>query len=62
MGQMILTIYLSTMDLTTNLIKDALETISFVDVEDWLTEVFGRSTLSKRKILFSSDHHDTKTV
>jgi hypothetical protein len=28
MGQMILTIYLSTMDLTTNLIKDALETIS----------------------------------
>jgi hypothetical protein len=62
MGQMILTIYLSTMDLTTNLIKDALETISFVDVEDWLTEVFGRSTLSKRKILFSSDCYDTKTV
>lgn len=62
MGQMILTIYLSTMDLTTNLIKDALETISFVDVEDWLTEVFGRSTLSKRKILFSSDHDDIKTV
>lgn len=62
MGQMILTIYLSTMNLTTNLIKDALETISFVDVEDWLTEVFGRSTLSKRKILFSSDCYDTKTV
>ena len=62
MGQMILTIYLSTMDLTTSLIKDALETISFVDVEDWLTEVFGRSTLSKRKILFSRDRCDTKTV
>jgi hypothetical protein len=62
MGQMILTIYLSTMDLTTNLIKDALETISFVDVEDWLTDVFGRSTLSKRKILLSSDCCDTKTV
>jgi hypothetical protein len=62
MGQMILTIYLSTMNLTTNLIKDALETISFVDVEDWLIEVFGHSTLSKRKILFSSDRHDTKTV
>jgi hypothetical protein len=29
------------MNLTTELIKDALETISFVDVEDWLTEVFG---------------------
>jgi hypothetical protein len=60
MGQMILTIYLSTMDLTTDLIKDALETISFVAVEDWLTEVFGRSTLSKRKILFSSGSYDTK--
>jgi hypothetical protein len=54
MGQMILTIYLSTMDLTINLIKDALEAISFVDVEDWLAEVFGRSTLSKRKTLFST--------
>lgn len=53
MGLMILTIYLSTMDLTTNLIKDALESISFVEVEDWLSEVFGRSTLSKRKTLFS---------
>ena len=59
---MILTIYLSTIDLTTNLIKNALETISFVDVEDWLTEVFGQSTLSKRKILFSSDCCDTKNV
>ena len=53
MGLMILTIYLSTMDLTTNLIKDALEAISFVEVEDWLAEVFGCSTLSKRKTLFS---------
>jgi len=41
---------------------DALETTSFVDVEDWLTEVFGRSTLSKRKSLFSSEYGDTKTA
>ncbi len=40
------------MNLATELIKDALETISFGAVEDWLTEVFGRSTLSKRKALF----------
>jgi hypothetical protein len=46
MGQMILTICLSTMNLTTNLIKDALETTSFVDVEDWLAEVFGRTIWS----------------
>jgi hypothetical protein len=52
MGQTILTICLSTMDLTTELIKDALEAINFADVEDWITEVFGHSTLSKRKVLF----------
>jgi hypothetical protein len=62
MGQTILTICLSTMNLTTELIKDALETISFVDVEDWLTEVFGRSTLSKRKALFSPRREGTKTA
>jgi hypothetical protein len=62
MGQTILTICLSTMNLTTELIKDALETISFVDVEDWLTEVFGRSTLSKRKALFPPRRGGTKTA
>jgi hypothetical protein len=52
MGQTILTICLSTMDLTTELVKDALEAINFADVENWIAEVFGRSTLSKRKALF----------
>jgi hypothetical protein len=45
-----------------DLIKNALETVSFLDVEEWKTEVFGRSTLSKRQILFSTEHEDTKTV
>ena len=62
MGQTILTICLSTMTLTTKLIKYALETISFVDVEDWLAEVFGRSTLSKRKALFNVRRAGTKTA
>jgi hypothetical protein len=53
---------LSTIDLTTTFIKNALETVSFLDVEEWETEVFGRSTLSKRQILFSTEHEDTKTV
>lgn len=52
MGQMILTICLSTINLSTNFIKEALETTSFIDVEDWLNESFSRSTLSKRKALF----------
>lgn len=62
MGQMLLTICLSTIDLTTAVVKNALSTISFADVEAWLDEVFGQSTLSKRKTLFSADRQDTKTV
>jgi hypothetical protein len=69
-GQTILTICLSTMNLTTNIIKNALETTTFVDVEDWKTEVFGLSMLSKRKTLFSLERasapqggrEDTKTA
>jgi hypothetical protein len=59
MGQMLLTICLSTMNLTTTVVKNALETISFSDVEVWLAEVFGQSTLSKRKTLFSAQIYDT---
>lgn len=62
MSQTLLTICLSTMNLTTELIKDALETISFRAVEDWLTEVFGRSTLSKRKALFRGGLEGSQTA
>lgn len=60
MGQMLLTICLSTMNLTTNKVKNALETISFGDVEVWLDEVFDKSMLSKRKTLFSELFDDTE--
>jgi phosphoketolase len=43
-------------------IKDALESVSFADVEDWLAEVFGRSTLSKRTALFRCGKGGTKTA
>jgi len=56
---MLLTICLSTMNLTNTLVKDALEAISFADVQQWLAEVFGQSTLSKRKTLFSELIDDT---
>lgn len=62
MGQMLLTICLSTMNLTNNVVKNALEAISFADVEAWLTEVFGQSMLSKRKTLFSELLDDTETA
>jgi hypothetical protein len=62
MGQMLLTICLSTMNLTNTVVKDALESTSFAEVEAWLDEVFGQSTLSKRKTLFSELFDDTETV
>ena len=62
MGQMLLTICLSTMNLTTAVVKNALETISFADVEQWFAEVFGQSMLSKRKTLFSEQIDDTETA
>lgn len=62
MGQMLLTMCLSTMNLTNTVVKNALEAISFTDVEAWLAEVFGQSMLSKRKTLFSELVDDTKTA
>jgi len=62
MGQMLLTMCLSTMNLTNTVVKNALEAISFADVEAWLAEVFGQSMLSKRKTLFSELVDDTKTA
>lgn len=61
-SQMLLTICLSTMDLTTTVVKNALLNISFSDVEEWVFQVFGQSSLSKRKILFSPDSEDTETA
>jgi hypothetical protein len=40
------------MNLTTGVVKSALEAISFADVKEWLVEVFGQSMLSKRKTLW----------
>ncbi|WP_292731069.1 hypothetical protein [Nostoc sp. JL31] len=46
------------MDLTASIVKQALETIRFVDVEAWSNEVFNQSMLSKRRILFSASNND----
>ncbi len=52
--RMILTIPISTLEITRELIKKALSTVKNVDVEDWELRTFGQSTLSKRKIAFNS--------
>jgi hypothetical protein len=54
LGRMVLTIPLATVELTNDLIKEALESISEFDLKAWQKEVFGMSTLSKIKTAFSS--------
>ncbi len=51
---MILTMVLVTANFTVDFIKQALETIRSKDVKIWQEQVFGQSTLSKRKAVFSS--------
>jgi len=62
MGQTLLTICLSTMNLTTTVVKIALETVRSVDVVAWSDQVFGQSMLSKRKTLFSPSLDDTESA
>ena len=57
---MLLTIGLSTMELTNNVVKNALEEVSFAEVQTWLAKVFGQSILSKRKTLFLELDGDTE--
>ena len=61
-GQMILSISLSTMKLTGSVVKLALETVRYLDLEAWSLEVFGRSMLSKRKTVFVASNDDTETA
>ena len=59
---MLLTIPLSTMKLTRDVIKQALETVREIDLSQWVNEIFGQSMLSKRQTLFSAANSDMKTV
>ena len=60
--QMLLTIPLSTMNLTSDVIQNALETIRGKDLDQWVNDVFGQSMLSKRKTLFSEARRDMKSA
>ena len=54
LGQMILTIPLVTINFTVDFLQKALETISFLELNTWQEELFGQSSLSKRRIAFSA--------
>lgn len=53
--RMILTIPLSTMKITKELVQKSLLMIKNMDVEKWEKEIFGSSMLSKRKMAFDFD-------
>lgn len=52
-GETVLNICLCTMKLTTSVVKEALETIRYLDLKVWSSQVFGQSMLSQRRIVFS---------
>jgi hypothetical protein len=58
----ILLIPLSTIEITLDLVKEAMESISFIDVLAWTKSIFGSSMLSRRKNLNSPSNSDTKPV
>ncbi len=60
--QTLLTIPLCTMNLTSDVIKQALETVSCRDLSEWINEVFGQSMFSKRKAVFALSLDDMKTA
>ncbi len=51
---MILTIPISTLEITRELIEKALSTVKNIDVKHWEDKTFGQSMLSKRKMAFNS--------
>ncbi|MBR8828640.1 MAG: hypothetical protein DSM107014_12205 [Gomphosphaeria aponina SAG 52.96 = DSM 107014] len=53
-GLMILIIPLLTIEITAELVKQGLETVSNLEVQQWKEEILGASMLSKRKIAFES--------
>jgi hypothetical protein len=60
--QMLLTIPLCTIDLTSELIQKALSTVPCHKLSEWLNDVFGLSMLSKRKTVFKATFDDMKVA
>jgi hypothetical protein len=60
LGASILLIPLSTIEITIDLVKEAMESISCIDVIAWTKSIFGSSMLSRRRNLNSASNSDTK--
>jgi hypothetical protein len=60
LGASILLIPLSTIEITMDLVKEAMESISCIDVVAWTKSIFGSSMLSRRRNLNPTSNSDTK--
>jgi hypothetical protein len=58
LGASILLIPLSTIEITVELVKEAMESISYIDVVAWTKSIFGSSMLSRRRHLNSPSNSD----
>jgi hypothetical protein len=61
-GKMILTIPLCVTQITSQLVKKAMEYVSTMDVKKWADQVFGPSALSKRREAFKLKKRDIKVA
>ncbi len=53
MGKIVLTIPVFTSNITSDLVKKAMESVRDIDVAEWSNQVFGQSMLSKRRAVFN---------
>ena len=53
---------LFTIKITTTLVKQAMESIRFIDVISWTESIFGSSMLSQRRNLKSANISDTERL
>jgi hypothetical protein len=60
LGKRILTLPLCTLSITEYFVKNAMESIREIDVENWANSVFGQSALSKRLEAFGSVYETPK--
>ena len=60
LGASILLIPLSTIEITIDRVKQAMESISFIDVVAWSKSIFGSSMLSRRRSLSLGSNFDTE--
>jgi len=61
-GLMILTLPLCTVDLTTALVKQALETVRGIDVATWAQQALGPSMFAQRRAVLNPKTGDTEVV